>query len=96
MQYNVYDLGSGALVVDVQTDFLDTGTRIVAPLILAKNAPPPIPRLKPQFELANHTYVLHPQELAAVPTAALQMPLADLSLYRDEITRALDIVFHGF
>lgn len=96
MQYHVYDLGGGALVVDVQTDFLDTGTRIVAPLIRAADAPPPIPRLKPQFKITDQTYVLHPQEVAAVPTVALKMPIADLSLFRDDITRALDIVFHGF
>lgn len=96
-QFRVYRLSSGRLVVDLQTDLIDTGSRVVAPLIPVANGPRPIGRLEPIFDVAGASHALHAAEMAAVPSALLQSPpVADLSGYDYEIRDALDMVFSGF
>jgi toxin CcdB len=41
-------------------------------------------------------FVMLTQSMAAVPVAALGGAVADLSAHRDEITRAVDLVFQGY
>lgn len=96
-QFHVYRLPNKTLVLDIQTDLIDIGTRIVAPLVPLKSGPPPLTRLEPIFDLDGTSYVLHVAELAAVRSSALSSPaIADLTDRDYEIRSALDMVFSGF
>lgn len=96
-QFHAYELAPGRLVLDLQTDLIDTGTRVVAPLIPVEGGPKPLPQLEPMLEIEGVAYALHTAELAAIPSALLRAPsVADLAKHDYEIRRALDMVFSGF
>lgn len=97
-QFQVYRAPGGRLVLDLQTDLIDTGSRVVASLVPASSGPKAIGRLEPVFTIEGAAYVLHTAEMAAVPSALLTQgaPVADLSGSDYEIRGALDIVFSGF
>jgi toxin CcdB len=96
-QFQVYRLAGGRLVLDLQTDLIDTGSRVVAPLILVSAGPRVIGRLEPVFEVHGEDHALHTAEMAAIPSALLRgQPIADLSGSDYEIRGALDMVFSGF
>ena len=96
-QFQVYRLAGGRLVLDLQTDLIDTGSRVVAPLIVVSTGPRVIGRLEPVFAVNGEDHALHTAEMAAIPTALLRgQPIADLSGSDDEIRGALDMVFSGF
>ena len=93
-QFHVYRMLGGRLVLDLQTDLIETGTRVVAPLVPAASGPKAIGRLEPVFEIEGTAHVLH---TAAIPSALLKAPpVADLSRFDYEIRGALDMVFSGF
>ena len=96
-QFQVYCITGHRLVLDLQTDLIETGTRVVAPLLPASSGPKAIGRLEPVFEIDGISHVLHTAEMAAVPTAVIKgQPVADLSAFDYEIRGALDMVFSGF
>ena len=96
-QFQVYWVPGGRLVLDLQTDLIDTGSRVVAPLVSTSSGPKAIGRLEPVFKIEGEAYVLHTAEMAAVPSALLKgAPVADLSGSNYEIRGALDMVFSGF
>ena len=96
-QFQVYRVRGGRLVLDLQTDLIDTGSRVVAPLVPASSGPKAIGRLEPVFTIEGSAYVLHTAEMAAVPSSLLKgAPIADLSGSDYEIRGALDMVFSGF
>tara|TARA_R110002074_G_scaffold139168_1_gene284649 strand:- start:8312 stop:8608 length:297 start_codon:yes stop_codon:yes gene_type:complete len=96
-QFQVYRVPGGRLVLDLQTDLIDTGSRVVAPLVPASSGPKAIGRLEPVFTIDGAAYVLHTAEMAAVPSALLKgAPVTDLSGCDYEIRGALDMVFSGF
>lgn len=96
-QFQVYQLSGGRLVLDLQTDLIDTGSRVVAPLISIAGGPGVIGRLEPVFEINGDAYALHTAEMAAIPSALLKgPPIEDLSASDYEIRGALDMVFSGF
>jgi toxin CcdB len=96
-QFHVYPLPGGPLVLDLQCELVDTGTRVVAPLIPVGEGPKPLTRLEPVFEIGGASYALHTAELAAVRSALLPSePVADLTNQDYAIRRALDMVFSGF
>lgn len=96
-QFQVYQVSGGRLVLDLQTDFIDTGSRVVAPLIPIAGGPGVIGRLEPVCDIHGNAYALHTAEMAAVPSALLKgPPIADLSASDYEIRGALDMVFSGF
>lgn len=97
-RYDIYrpERGSGYLL-DVQSDLLDQlSTRIVVPLLPKQDAPEPATRLNPVFELDGEDHVMVTQFLVAVPVSVLKRPEANLAYRYDDITNALDMVFHGF
>ncbi|MGR3321323.1 MAG: CcdB family protein [Pseudooceanicola sp.] len=97
MQYHVYAMPDGTLVCDLQTDLIDIGSRVVAPLIPVSEGLQPISRLEPVFEIEGRTLALHTAELAAIPARLVQgPPVADLSHADYAIKGALDMVFSGF
>jgi len=96
-QFQVYRLAGGRLVLDLQMDLIDTGSRVVAPLIVVSTGPRVIGRLEPVFEVNGEDHALHTAEMAAIPSALLRgQPIADLSGSDYEIRGALDMVFSGF
>ncbi|MFY2823890.1 CcdB family protein [Ruegeria sp. MALMAid1280] len=96
-QFQVYLLAKDRLVLDLQTDLIDTGSRVVAPLFPKSRGPSPIGRIEPEFAIAGVPHVLHTAEMAAIPSGMLNgPPVADLTEFDYEIRRALDMVFTGF
>lgn len=96
-QFHVYRVPGDRLVLDLQTDLIETGTRVVAPLIPMTSGPKAIGRLEPVFDIDRTAYVLHTAEMAAIPSAFLKgEPIADLSASDYETLGALDMVFSGF
>ena len=96
-QFQVYWLAGGRLVLDLQTDLINTGSRVVAPLVGVAAGLRVIGRLEPVFEVHGEDHALHTAEMAAIPSALLRgQPIADLSGSDYEIRGALDMVFSGF
>jgi len=96
-QFQGYRIAGNRLVLDLQTDLVETGTRVVAPLVPVASGPKAIGRLEPVFEIEGMAHVLHTAEMAAIPSALLKAPpVADLSRFDYEIRGALDMVFSGF
>ena len=96
-QFHVDRLTGGWFVLDLQTDLIETGTRVVAPLIPVASGPTAIGRLEPVFDIEGTAHVLHTAEMAAIPSALLKGgAIADLSASDYEIRAALDMVFSGF
>lgn len=94
-QFDLYRLGSGQMVVDLQTDLIGiTASRVVAPLRpVGRYAA--FPGLTPIVEVGGASWIVRIQELAAVPGAELTQPVASLAEYRDVLKRALDILIDG-
>lgn len=89
--------GSENLLLDVQADLLDQfDTRVAVPLLPHQPATAPVKRLNPVFIIDERRYVMHTQLMLAVPAGVLKVRVANLSLHRDEITAALDLLFQGF
>lgn len=95
-QFHVYRLGPGRLVVDLQTDFIEMGSRVVAPLVPVGTGPKPLGRLEPVVSVDGVAHLLRTAEMAAIPSGLLRVALADLSDEGDRIKAALDMVFYGF
>ena len=96
--YDVYEIpGGNSYCLDVQTDILsDLNTRMVVPLLPVADAPKPARRLNPIFEIRGERHMMATQYMASVPVTVLKLPVANLSDRLDEITNALDMIFHGF
>jgi toxin CcdB len=93
----VYRLTGGQLVLDLQADLIDTGSRVVAPLVVVAAGPRVIGRFEPVFEVHGEDHALHTAEMAAIPSALLKVqPIADLPGSDYEIQGAFDMVFSGF
>ena len=96
-QYRVYRITGNRLVLDVQSDLIDSGTRLVAPLVPPSSGPKLLPRLEPVFLIGDTEYAMRTAELAAIPTALLRdPPITDLRAFDYVIKGALDMVFSGF
>lgn len=94
-QFDVYRLGDGVLVVDLQTDLIGIeASRIVAPLREAGRFTA-FPGLTPPVEIGGVKWIVRVQELAAVPGHELRDRVGTLAGMRDELKRALDILIDG-
>ncbi|MFX0543422.1 CcdB family protein [Roseovarius sp. S4756] len=58
-QFQVYRPAGGRLVFDLQANLIDTGSRVVAPLIVVSAGPRVIRRLEPVFESHGEDHALH-------------------------------------
>lgn len=94
-QFDVFRLGSGTLVVDLQTDLIGIEvSRIVAPLREAGRYAA-FPGLTPLVQIDGAAWIVRTQELAAIPGSELRDPVASLADHRDALKRALDILIDG-
>jgi toxin CcdB len=95
-QFDVYRLGDGMLVVDLQTDLIGLdATRIVAPL-REEGDYARFPGLTPVVEIEGRRWIVRLQELAAVPSAELRVRIGSIAGLRDALKRGLDILIDGF
>ena len=83
-------------VLDVQASLLDhLATRVVVPLLLEADAPPPIKGLNPTFLVNGESCVMITQAVAAVSRKELRRATFSLDAHHDEVLRALDILLIG-
>lgn len=96
-QFHVYSLPDGGHVLDLQSDLLQTPSRVAAPPVPEEGGTTPLSRLEPILEIAGRRFALHVGELAAIPAALVSGPaVADLRAEDYAIRRALDMLFSGF
>jgi toxin CcdB len=96
-KFDVLELRSGGLVLDVQADLLDhLNTRVVVPLMDEATAPKQATKLNPVFAIGSREMVMVTQFLAAVPVSELGAKVTNLDSNFAEITVALDMLFQGF
>ena len=96
-QFQVYRMVLDRLLLDLQSDLIETGTRVVAPLFPLSEGPQAIGRLEPVLNIDGVAHVLHTAELAAIPSSLLKSrPIANLTAHDTEIRDAFDMVFSGF
>ena len=96
-QFDVYRRPNGTLVVDLQHNLLeDLHTRVVAPLIPKAKDAPDSRSLNPMVSFDGKDYFLATHFLATATLAELGTNLGDISHKRDDIIRALDLLFTGF
>jgi toxin CcdB len=89
--------GIAGYVLDIQANFLgQLDTRLVVPLLLAKDAPQPAVRLNPRFHIDGENVVMMTQFMASVPRGALGAVTGNLSDHHDEIVSAVDFLMQGF
>ena len=97
-RFQIFDSPEGdGYLLDVESDLIDmVRTRIVVPLLPARQTPPDVARLHPVFAVGGQDHVMATHLIATVPVEILAAPRGDLSEHRDRITAALDMLFHGF
>jgi toxin CcdB len=96
-EFALHALAEGGMVVDVQSDLLESfSTRVVIPLVALEHAPRAPRRLNPVIEVGGEPLILAAHLLAALPRAALGRPVGSLAHERDRIRAALDMLFLGF
>ena len=97
-KFDVYGLrNGGGLVLDCQADLLDRlNTRLVVPLIPLDEAPPPMARLNPVFEVEGQRMAMVTQFAASIFVGELGARVASLADEQDAIVAALDMLVSGF
>ena len=86
-------------LLDVQSDLLDgLDSRMVIPLrSLAHFAKVKLPtRLTPVLQVNGEDYLLETPKMGAVPQRILKTSVVSLVDKQDQITGALDFLFHGY
>ena len=97
-RFDVYRSAYGAdLLLDCQSNLLrDLSTRLVVPLRLLADAPPPARRLNPVFEIEGHSYAMLTQFAAAIPLRDCGPKVATLAQEDSAIINALDMLISGY
>ena len=94
---HVYRLSGGALVLDLQADAVESGSRVVAPLLPADQGRWQTSRMHPVLLVNGERYRLRTEALGAVKTHQLSRDaIADLSAAHDAVRDALDLLFQGY
>lgn len=83
-------------LLDVQSDLVSTGSRLVVPLVRSVDYGPRYSRLNPQFEVEGITLVASVSDLTAIDERQLRVVAADLSAHRQVLLDALDFLFTGY
>ncbi|MGF7006406.1 CcdB family protein [Aminobacter sp. BE322] len=87
----------GSYLLDVQSDLLDhLKSRVVVPLLPAEDAPPPVRKLNPVFDIDGRKLVMATHLIGAVAVSELGEARANLGERHDQIIDALDMLFQGF
>ena len=84
-------------LLDVQSDAVDTGTRLVLPVIPARRHGPSFTRLHPLVLVEGQPHVVVTSDAAAVGAQTLRPPaVADFTAQRHEFLSALDFLLTGY
>lgn len=83
-------------LLDVQSDLVNAGLRVVVPLVETDYFGAPIRHLNPVLRVRGHGYVLSPLEIGSLPVSILKEPVASLAAEQDEIMDAIDFMLRGF
>ncbi len=84
-------------LLDVQaTMFAEYNTRVVVPLVPAKDAPKPAERLNPVMQVGDVEVVMLTQLLSAVPVSILRSPVTTFEGHHSTIVDAIDFLLQGF
>ena len=96
-RFDVFEDEDGYLFMDVRADQFETMRRLILiPLLPVSSAPPPIRDINPIVDVDERPHRLMTQYVASVPHSAFRNPVANLARYRDDVTRALDVLLTGF
>lgn len=97
-KFDVYRMAHrDGYMLDCQADLLsDFATRFVAPLLPLAEAPPPVPRLNPVFEIEGVRCVMVPQLVTPVPASDLRIRVTSLHEHDLTIGNALDMLISGY
>jgi toxin CcdB len=90
---------SGAQIpflLDVQSDLVNIGTRLVVPLVLESAFGARLTRINPVLLVDGQRVVASVADLASVPLRQLKDKVADCSKHRSEIVAAVDFLLSGF
>ena len=82
-------------LLDLQSDFVETPSRLVVPLIRRNRYGPTYGRLNPELEVRGIAVVVSMSDLAAIAASELRQPVADLSEHREALIPALDFLISG-
>lgn len=94
--FKIYELSGGALICDVQSTLLDEiETRITVPLIPIDYLRP-MPKYNVVVDIKGEEYVFLTQSMTSLPRGLLKNPIGDLSEHYDDLSNAIDFLFHGF
>ena len=88
--------GEVPYLLDVQADWVNTGSRVVVPLIPATVYGPLVSRLNPLFDIDGVSHVLATGDIAAIDANELKRVAHDFSDHRHTIVAALDFLFQGY
>ena len=95
-QFDICRLGKDTLVIVLQDDLHEgLASRIVAPLILSAKIGAQPRGLCPVIHFNNQDHVLLIQSLSAVPLGELRETLGHAHHLRDDMSRAVDLLFMG-
>jgi len=97
-RFDVYNNPDGTgYLLTVQAGILDhLNTQVVAPLMLASEAPQPARILNPVFTVSGDEVILATQFMAAVPTSVLRSQVTNLENEHQNIVAAIDFLLQGF
>ncbi|MFK0572356.1 CcdB family protein [Endozoicomonas sp.] len=94
-QFDVYRLDN-LMVVVLQNNFAETATTVVAPLLPKEKVNTPLTGLMPEVELSGALMVVDVPALAAIRSNLLRARSGELTMYREPLLSALDLLFTGF
>jgi toxin CcdB len=83
-------------LLDVQADWVNTGSRVVVPLVPQTLYGPVVGKLNPVLDVEGVAHVVVTGDIAAIDARDLKQPVADFSPHRDTIVSALDFLFQGY
>ncbi len=84
-------------LLDVQADLLGRlDTRVVVPLLREEDAPPPMARLNPVFDIMGRRHVMLTQSIATIRCRELGGVVLSLDEHHITIINALDMLLSGY
>ncbi len=83
-------------LLDVQSNLVQTGSRLVIPLVRAAHYGLLYTRLNLRFTVEGVEVVAAVSDLAAIDARELRTVVADLSDHRDSLLQAIDFLITGY
>lgn len=97
-RYDLYPnpFGEGFLL-DVQSNLLDElSSRVVVPVMPLASGDKVVKRLNPTIMIDGKTYALFTHHVGSISRKDLAEPRMNLLARHDDVTKAFDMLFHGF